>query len=128
MDDYIALAVLTTQDQLDHVANGVLTGIYDVFPKDNGDDNNPISLKKLKKLEGLWVLQKDMLGFMFNGMNKTLWLNVSKRDILLTILKGWIRSSRGTSIGIPFAEFQSVISKVRHSFTSTRQERVYCRH
>ena len=51
VDDYIALAVPTTQDQLGHVANGVLTGIQDVIPKDNEDDNNPISLKKLKKLE-----------------------------------------------------------------------------
>ena len=46
IDDYIALAVPTTQDQMGHVGNGILTGIQDVIPKDNEDDNNPISLKK----------------------------------------------------------------------------------
>ena len=50
MDDYIALAAPTTQDQLDHVANDVLTGIHAVFQKDEDDDIDPISLKKLKKL------------------------------------------------------------------------------
>ena len=68
VDDYIALVVPATQDQMDHVVNSVLTGIHDVFPKDEDDDNDPISLKKLKKLEGSWVLQKDMLGFMFDSM------------------------------------------------------------
>ena len=88
VDDYIALAVPTSQDQLDHVANGVLLGIYDAFPKDDNDDNNPISLKKLKKLKESWALQKDMLGFMFDGDGKTLWLDAAKGDVLLTILKG----------------------------------------
>ena len=105
IDDYIALAVPTTQDQMGHVANGVLTGIQDVIPKDNEDDNNPISLKKLKKLEGSWSIQKDMLGFTFDGDGKTLCLDASNPDVLLVIHKGWIRSSCGTVIGIPFTEF-----------------------
>ena len=59
-----------------------------MFPKDDNDDNDPISPKKLKKLEGSLALQKDMLGFMFDGMNKLLWLDESKRYVLLTVLKG----------------------------------------
>ena len=54
--NYIALAMPATQDQLDHVANGVLAGIHDVFPQDDVDDNNPIFLKKVEKLEGSWAL------------------------------------------------------------------------
>ena len=32
MDDYIGLAMATTQESLDHVANGIMCGIHDVFP------------------------------------------------------------------------------------------------
>ena len=53
-------------------------GIHDVFPKYDEDDNDPISLKKLKKHDGSLALQKDMLGFMFNGDGKTLWLDAEK--------------------------------------------------
>jgi len=31
-DDFISLAIPTSQEQLDHVARGVLQGIHDVFP------------------------------------------------------------------------------------------------
>ena len=72
VDDYIAIATPTTRAQLDHVANGVLMGIHDVFPPNDEDDNDPVSLKKLLKEEGSWALQKDVLGFMFDGNEKTL--------------------------------------------------------
>lgn len=49
VDDFIQLAVASTQQQLQHVAEAVLHGIHDVFPADPIDDNDPISLKKLKK-------------------------------------------------------------------------------
>ena len=32
MDNYIALAILRSQDQLHHVAISIMTGIHDVFP------------------------------------------------------------------------------------------------
>ena len=118
VDDYIAIATPTTRAQLDHVANGVLMGIHDVFPPNDEDDNDPVSLKKLLKEEGSWALQKDVLGFMFDGNEKTLWLNEEKRDVLLTVLKGWIRASRGTCAGVPFADFESITSKLRHAFTA----------
>ncbi len=75
-------------------------------------------LKKLEKGEGARALHKDMLGFMFDGLEKTLCLDDAKRDVLLTIMKGWIRAGRGTYHGIPFEVFRSVVSKLRHAFTS----------
>ena len=59
-----------------------------------------------------------MLGFIFDGEGKMLWLDAFNPGVLLMIHKGWIRSSRGMSIGIPFTKFQSVIAKVRHTFTA----------
>ena len=37
MDDYIALEISRRQDKLHHVANAIMTGIHDVFPKDKYD-------------------------------------------------------------------------------------------
>ena len=35
MDDYILLDIPKSQDQLNHVANAIMTGIHDVLPQIN---------------------------------------------------------------------------------------------
>ena len=116
MDDYIGLAIPTSISQLRHYANAVMYGIHDVFPPDDDDDNDPISNKKLMKMDGSWATIKDILGLTFDGANKTIWLESDKRDILLTVLTGWLRAGRDKNCGIPFSEFQSIVAKVRHAF------------
>ncbi len=64
--------------QLTHLANGVLEGIHDVFLPDDKDADNPVALKKLLEMEVVWVLHKDILGFMFNSVEKMIWLNEGK--------------------------------------------------
>ena len=73
VDNYIALAMPTSQEQLDHVANAILEGIHEVLPEDEEDSEGPISLKKLLREEGMWAIMKDIRGFNFNGLNKMLW-------------------------------------------------------
>ena len=92
-----------------------MSGIHDVFPTDKDDSNDPLSLKQILKLESMWALHKDILGFAFDGLEKTIWLEGPKRDALLTILKGWLCAGRNRGGGVPFGEFQSVISKLRHA-------------
>ena len=117
MDDYIGLAIPTSLQQLRHFSNAVMFGIHDIFPPNDIDDNNdPISAKKLDKLDGSWATVKDILGLTFDGVEKTVWLEEDKRDAILTVLAGWLRSSQDKNFGIPFSEFQSVISKIRHAF------------
>ena len=70
VDDYVAIAIPTSHEQLAHVATAVMSGIHDVFPADNMDKNDPISLKKMKSLEAMWALEKDILGLGFNGLEK----------------------------------------------------------
>ena len=72
MDDYLGLAIPASQDHLRHTANAMLNGIHDVFPPDSNDAEDPISLKKLQNGDGAWALQKDILGFTFDGVEKTL--------------------------------------------------------
>ena len=116
MDDYIGLALPTSQAQLRHAANAVMNGIHDVFPASADNHEDPISFKKLQKREGTWALRKDILGFTFDGESKTLWLEAPKRDTLLTVLHHWLRASRASNAGIPFPEFESVTAKLRHAF------------
>ena len=119
VDDFINLAIATSQEQLNHMARAVLQGIHDVFPASDDDELDPIALKKLLKEEGRWLLEKEILGFIFDGDNKTIWLADSKRQALLAVLKEWLRQSRGSKPkAIPFDEFQSILSKIRHAFTA----------
>jgi hypothetical protein len=46
-----------------------------------------------------------------------MWLEAAKREKLMTILRGWIRTGHRGSAGIPFKEFESTIAKIRHAFT-----------
>ena len=49
-----------------------MTGIHEVFPANEVDTLDAISLKKILKREGQWALIKDILGFTFDGIDKTL--------------------------------------------------------
>jgi hypothetical protein len=116
VDDFIPMAIATSQEQLEHVANAVLHGIHDVFPADDVDSEDPISLKKLLQKDGQWALLKDCLGFTFDGEAKTMQLEEPKREFLLATLTKWIRTANHKAGKIPFNEFESVIAKIRHAF------------
>jgi hypothetical protein len=118
VDDFVSLVIPMPREQLRHISTGMMTGIHNVFPADKNDANNPISEKKLKQLDGEYSTTKTILGFDFGGVNKTLWLEEAKRAHLLTVLHGWIRSSRSGTTGIPFKELEVVVAKVRHAFTA----------
>ena len=110
------MAIASSQEQLEHVANAVMHGIHDVFPADETDSEDPISLKKLLKKEGQWALQKDCLGFTFDGEAKTMQLEEPKKEFLLATQTKWIRTAKHKSAGIAFPEFESIIAKMRHAF------------
>ena len=123
VDDFISCIIPTTKEQVEHVARGILHGIHDIFPPSTEDSKDPISAKKLNKGEGTFDTKKCLLGFDFDGVNKTIWLEEAKRDALLTILHQWIRGATKSHRGIPFAEFESVTAKLRHAFTALREGR-----
>ena len=58
-----------------------------------------------------------LLGFNFDGIMKTLWLEDAKWEKLLTGLKGWVCVGEQGMAGIPFNKFESVTAKLRHAFT-----------
>ena len=117
VDDFMAIIIPTSRAQVEHVALAVMAAIHDVFPANNINGDDPISEKKLKKGEGTISTNKLLLGFEFDGINKTLWLESEKRDVIVTTLHKWIRAGSRHQ-GIPFKEFESIMAKIRHAFTA----------
>ncbi len=104
VNNFMSIVIPTSRDQLEHVATAIMTGIHDVFPANITDSEDPISEKKLLKGEGQYSLIKTLLGFEFDGKQKTMWLEEEKWAKLLTTLHSWIQAgSRGQ--GVPFQEF-----------------------
>ncbi len=117
VNNFMSLLIPVSQEQLQHVVMAVMMGIYKLFALDDNDSNNPTSERKLIKDEGRYSTQKTLLGFNFGGLAKIMWLELAKREQLLTILKSWIWvGTRGTA-SIPFKEFESVMAKLWHTFT-----------
>ncbi len=113
----MAIIIPTSWQQVEHVARAVKMPIHDVFPDNEVASEDPISEKKLKKGEGTMSTQKSLLGFDFDGIEKTIWLKSEKRSLLVMILHKWIRAS-SKNCGILFKEFESVMAKVCHAFTA----------
>lgn len=110
VDNYLGLAIPTSRHVLDHVGNGVMCGIHDVFPEGDTDEDDPVSLKKLHQQDGAWDTLKELLGFMFDGMNHTMWLAEGKCDALVATISDWLQASRKNKhFSFPFAEIHSVI-------------------
>ena len=59
------------------------------------------------------MLQKDMLGFNFDGEKHTIAVSEECCALLVTALKRWIRVSRDAHCGVPFDEFCSTIEKAQ---------------
>jgi hypothetical protein len=62
--------------------------------------------------------RKTLLGFNFNGEDKTLWLKEGKRNQILTILHSWLCTTARGHHGISFKEFESAVAWLRHAFTA----------
>jgi hypothetical protein len=96
-----------------------MCAIHDIFLPDGDDQDDLILLKKLIQCEGSWDTIKDILGFVFNSMNKTMWLMEGKWDALLDMLKACLQATmKNGTLGIPFKEFWSVNYKAHHTFTA----------
>ena len=133
VDDFIGAAAALSQQELTHILRAVMHGMHDVFPAAEREEDDPNSVKKLKKGNGAWALQKDVLGFEFDGDKRTLLINEGKRDVLLSTLKKWTRlaqrraekrkpAHKRNSGGkqprkarIDFKEFRRVICQLRHA-------------
>jgi hypothetical protein len=123
VDNFISCIIPTSRKQIEHVAQSILHGIHGVFSPSADKKKEPISAKKLPKGDGTYKTTKCILGFDFDGKNKTMWLKEAKRAVLLTILHQWTRGAMRVKQWIPFAEFELVTAKLCHAFTALREGR-----
>ena len=123
VDNFIACIIPTTKQHVEHVTRGILHGIHNIFPPSEDDSTDPISNRKLRKGEGTFGTSKCLLGFKFDGVEKTIWLKDAKRVSLLQILRQWIHRAVRGKHGIPFVEFELVVAKLRRAFTALREGR-----
>ena len=114
VDDFIALVHTTDPTHLRNVTRTLLHAIESVFPGPNisGSTMGPaISTKKLIA-EGTWETRKEILGWLIDGITRTIALSPDKVTQLLTTL----RAMRRTSGTVTLTEFQKLHGKLQ--FTS----------
>ena len=112
VDDFIGAAIPKTKEDLTHLSRALLHAIHDIFPASPDDpENDPESLKKLKKREGAWAVRKDILGWELQGRQKTVQLDEDKYAKLLRLTKDALRSSRG----VTFNDYEKMLGKMRHA-------------
>jgi hypothetical protein len=69
-------------------------GIHDIFPADDNDAIIQYPKINSSKGDGTVSTTKTILGFDFDGVEKTMWLESAKCNQLLTILHSWIQTSK----------------------------------
>ncbi len=123
VNNYISCIVPTSRKQIEQVARGILHRLHDAFPPGTDDSKDLLLAKKLCEGDGTFETNKCLLGFDFDSVNKTIWLEEKKQAALLTTIHHWIRGATKAKRGIPFSEFKSVTAKLRHAFTTLREGR-----
>jgi len=81
INDFIGLIQAPNTQQLQHFTRAILHGIHCVFPPahiSNTTDNEPIALKTLALGDGIWSTQKEVLGWLINGLSCTIALPPAK--------------------------------------------------
>ena len=114
VDDFIGCVDDITQTKLLQTTRAMLHGINSISPPPpsvtghNGGD--PISEKKLDKLEGLWSHVKEILGWIINGTNYTIYLPSKKVEKIKIKLRRLLKR-RSMSI----KEFQEIAGTLHHA-------------
>ena len=114
MDDYIALSIPRSQDQLHHVFNAIMTGIHDFFHPDKDDKEYSISLKKILKNEGAWEIIQNLLGFEFDGnpWEYIIWLTEDRRNDISKKLKIRLGKESIEKIASPLRNFEPILQNL----------------
>jgi hypothetical protein len=113
-DDYIALLQSTNPATIRHHSRALLHAIHQVFPPPAAtghDGKDPISHKKLVlDGEGIWDTRKEILGWIFDDLHRTMELPIKKVEALRTTIKDTLRHGH-----IEAKAFESFIGKCQHA-------------
>ena len=106
VDDFIACTDAVSKTHLLQVSRAMLHGIHSITGHTGGD---PISEKKLDKLEGLWEHTKEILGWILDGANYTIQLPPAKVEKIVKTLKLLSKKRR-----VRLKDFQKIAGSLHH--------------
>jgi hypothetical protein len=115
VDDFIGCTDNISQQHLLHLTRAMLHGIHSVFPPPEilgNTSGDPISEKKLKKLEGLWEPVKEILGWIIDRQNYTITLPDEKIEKILGLIKAALRKKAGK---MRLKDFQKLAGNLHHA-------------
>ena len=113
VDDFIGLIHAPTHQQLQHFTRAILHAIHRIFPPANITKNHndePISLKKLAQGDGLWSSNKEILGWLFDGLTRTISLPEEKITSLTQELRNLSRRSK-----VQVRDLQRIQGRLTHA-------------
>ncbi len=112
VDDFVGLIQAPNLEQLQWFTRAILHGIHSIFPPQ--DDQNimeePIAIKKLKQGEGCWNTQKEILGWLFNGITRCISLPTDKVNKLLSTLQTTAKRA-----SIPVKDLEKLQGRLIHA-------------
>ena len=114
VDDFCALVQSTDEDVIRHHSRALLHAIHEIFPPPEVTGHageNPISQQKLvEEQEGVWAIRKEILGWIFDGLQRTMELPTEKVDKLRRAINNLLRHKH-----CDIKEFQSIVGKLQHA-------------
>jgi hypothetical protein len=112
VDDYI-LGVIEDVDRtlIQRVSRAALYGIHSIFPPPritgHKGGKDPISEKKLKKGDAKFLAEKIILGFRFDGANRTVQLPQEKADGIDIEIHRLLKKNR-----VPLKRFMTIVGRI----------------
>ena len=115
VDDFVnATTQSTDETYVPKIRRASIHGIHSVFPETattkHANGKEPISESKLKKGDGNFDTTKEMIGFKFCGIKRTVCLPVAKAKRFIKETHTMLRRKR-----IPLKLLQTVVGKLRHA-------------
>ena len=114
VDDFCSALQSTDPAILRHFSRALLHAIHQIFPPPSAtghDGEDPISQKKLiLEGEGVWETRKEILGWIFDGINRTMELPPKKADSLRTTITSLLREQP-----LELKQFESFLGKCQHA-------------
>jgi hypothetical protein len=95
-DHLMAAVEDATGTLLQRTARATLHAIQSVLPSPSvgSDAKDPISENKLQKGDGRWDTQKEILGYMLDGITRTVQLPTDRADALVKEIRAVLQKTR----------------------------------
>lgn len=113
VDDFI---LMSQEDRsgLQRLTRATLHGIESIFPPisvtQHQNGREPISEKKVNKGEAHWLVEKEVLGWLLQGANRTIELPEKKAQAIVDELRKLLRKRK-----VGLNRLQKIVGKLRHA-------------